>query len=382
MPRAHDTTRGLSTSQGSGRFTGALLVVLTLACWTTIPLYLAHLKGIPDPASAPGPDGSRPPLVDPWTANGWRYGFSTLLWIPPLLAAWWWGRWPRGLWRAALWPSVFNIGAQICFGIAPYFVSPGLMTFSLRLNMVFVTVGAALLFAAERRIIRTRGFLLGLAMLLAGTALTVLLQPGGLGGATGVGVLLSFGSAALYAAYALSVRTWMHGMPPMLAFAAVSQYTGLALVVLMLFFGTRGVGPDGAPDVVRGLNALRLPGGALGAEFGMLLLFAVVGIGLGHTLYYHSINRLGLAVSAGVVQLQPVTVSLGAILIFPNNPEQHLSGFQWLTGLLAIAGAGVMLFTQHRLASADRAPIDEFDDLPVDEGVALVGQSNEPPAKP
>ncbi len=378
-PRYARTMGDASREQaGLSRTVGIVLVLLTLACWTTIPLYLSHLKGIPGP---PDESGAVRPLVDAWTANGWRYGFSTLLWVPPLLIAWWGRRLPAGLFRAALVPSLFNAAAQVCFGIAPYFVSPGLMTFSLRLNIVFVTIGAAVFFVAERRIIRSPGFLVGIVILMVGTLLTVALQKGGLGGATGFGVLVSFGSAFLYAGYALAVRKWMHGMPPMLAFAAVSQYTGLALVALMLILGDRGISPEGIPDAIRGLNALRLPGGVLGLEFAMLLFFAVVGIGLGHTLYFHSIQRLGVAVSAGVVQLQPVTVSLGAMVVFPNSPDQHLSGWQWITGLVALVGACVMLYTQHRLASATAAPIDEFDDLPVDEGVAIVAQSNEDPRR-
>lgn len=352
------------------RLTGLTLIILTLACWTTIPLYLSHLKGIPDLSGLPDAQGLLPPLVDPWTANGWRYGFSTLLWIPPLIWAASRRSLPAGLFRAALLPSLFNAAAQICFGIAPYYVSPGLMTFSLRLNIVFVTVGAAILFAAERRIIKAPGFLVGLAMLIAGTALTIAFQEGGLGGGTGFGIFISFMSAALYAAYALAVRKWMHGMPPMLAFAAVSQYTGFVLVALMLLFGR---------DL--GRHAVELPGGLMGREFVMLLVFAVVGIGLGHTLYFHSIQRLGLAVSAGVTQLQPITVSIGAMLVFPDNSKAHLSGAQWVTGVLAIAGAVVMLYTQHRIASRTTKPIDEFDDLPVDGDVAMVAQSNEPVQK-
>lgn len=366
---------GESTANaGKSRLLGVVLIVTTLACWTTIPLYLSHLKGIPNTEGLVDATEKHNllPLVDAWTANGWRYGFSSLLWIPPLLWAWWSATLPKGLFRAALVPSLFNAAAQVCFGVAPYYVSPGLMTFSLRLNIVFVTIGAAILFAAERRIIRAPGFLAGLAMLLVGTALTVLLQHGGLGGNTGWGVIISFGSAALYAAYALAVRKWMHGMPPMLAFAAVSQYTGVALVALMFFCGHTAA--------VEGLP--RFPGNSAmllsGFEFALLLVFAVVGIGIGHTLYFHSIQRLGLAVSAGVVQLQPVTVSIGAIFVFPNEPEQQLSGAQWFTGMLAIGGAVVMLVTQHRMAQADKEPIDEFDELPVDEDVALVAQSNDP----
>lgn len=364
-------------SAARSRLLGVFLIVLTLACWTTIPLYLSHLKGIPHPSGELGHDGKPLPLVDAWTANGWRYGFSTLLWVPPLLFAWFRGRMPAGLWRAAIVPSIFNAAAQVCFGIAPYFVSAGLMTFSLRLNIVFVTVGAAIMFVAERRIVKHPGFLFGLVTLMVGTLLTVLLQHDVFKGASGTGVLISFASAGLYAAYALAVRKWMHGMSPMLSFAMVSQYSGLGLFVLMLFFGDRGVDAAGVPDAIRGLNALRLPGGVGGLEFAMLLFFAIIGIGLGHTLYFNSIQKLGLAVSAGVIQLQPVTVSLGALLVFPDDPSQHLSGKQWITGGIALTGACIMLYAQHRLAS--RKPEDEFDDLPVDGDVALVGQGNEAP---
>lgn len=359
------------------RTAGIALIVLTLLCWTTIPLYLKHLSGFHDPSGQLGSDGKPLPLVDPWTANGWRYGFSALLWLAPLVYAAWKGAIPRGLFKAALVPSLFNAPAQVCFGIAPYLVSPGLMTFSLRLNIVFVTIGAAIFFVAERRIIRSTGFLIGLATLMAGTLMTILLQKG-LGGSTAVGVLVSFASAALYAGYALAVRKWMHGLPPFLAFAAVSQYTGVILVALMFIFGDRGVSASGLVDPLPGLSPLRLPGGVLGLEFALLLIFAIVGIGLGHTLYFNAIQRLGLAVASGVVQLQPVTVSLGAMLVFPNDPSQHLSGWQWVTGIVALTGACVMLYTQHRLAQADKKPADEFDDLPVDGDVAIVAQSNDP----
>lgn len=337
------------------RSVGIFLIVLTLFCWTTIPLYLTHLSHIHDLSGAVDTENKPLPMVDPWTANGWRYGFSALLWLIPLLYAWRKRALPPGLFKAALIPSLFNAPAQVCFGIAPYLVSPGLMTFSLRLNIVFVTIGAAIFFVAERRIIKAPGFLIGLITLMTGTLLTIAMQKG-LDGATTVGVLVSFTSAFLYAGYALSVRKWMHGLPPFLAFAAVSQYTGIILVGLMFIFGDRSMSASGVPDAIPGLSPLRLPGGVLGLEFGLLLLFAIVGIGLGHTLYFNAIQRLGLAVASGVVQLQPVTVSLGAMVVFPHDPKQHLSGWQWVTGIVALTGACIMLYTQHRLAQRDKAP--------------------------
>ncbi len=305
---------------------GLSLILITLACWTSIPPILSYFA----------------PLIDGWTANGWRYALSALLWLPPLIYHAAKRTTPPRLYRLALLPSLFNAGAQICFGLAPYFISPSLMTFALRLQVVFLMLGAAAMFPAERRTIRSPLFLSGLAMLLSGTLATLALREGGLGDtATTTGVILAVSSGMLYAAYALSVRKLMHNTPPLLAFAAVSQYTGVALLACMLLWG-RGT-PNftllnwqwGGSEVLTVLSAKQQL---------LLLASAIIGIGIGHTLYYSSIQRLGLALSSGIVQLQPVTVSLVAWAFF----DQVLRTSQWLTGAGAITGAVLMLVAQHR----------------------------------
>ncbi|MCC6951899.1 MAG: DMT family transporter [Phycisphaerales bacterium] len=311
-----------------GRTLGIVTILCTLLGWSSIPLFLRFFSK----------------EIDPWTANGWRYGVSAVIWLPPLLIAWARGSLPKGVWRAALWPSIWNIPAQVCFGLAPYFVEPGLMTFSLRVNIVFVTLGAALLFAAERRVIRSPGFLAGLVMVGVGAAATVALKPGGLGGGTLLGVLLAIGSGALYAGYALSVRRTMMGLNPLLAFAAVNQLTGLGLVACMLFLGDR----HGAHvlDLARAEIATGFSDWTPQAhKFSMLVLSAIIGIGLGHTFYFLSIARLGLATASAVVQLQPIMVSVASYFLF----REVLTPAQWLMGLVAVTGAGLILWTQHRL---------------------------------
>lgn len=332
---------------------GVILILTTLASWTVVPLFLKHFTT----------------LIDGWTANGWRYAFSALMWLPVLLFALRRGTFPKQLWKAALLPSFFNAVAQIAFGLAPYYVDPGLMAFSLRLQIVFVTLGAAFLFAAERKVIRSTGFIVGISMVIVGTFATILLSPKGLGGGTGFGIGLAVCSGLLYACYALSVRAKLHGTDPLLAFSVVSQYTAIVMLAAMLAFARD---KSGAPDF--GMQVFRLSG----YQFFLLLLSAIIGIGIGHTLYFKSLQILGLAVSAGVVQLQPITVSIASIFIF----NEHLTWQQWCTGSLAVCGAGVMLTTQHLAAKrAKQAPIDELDDLPVDEDVALVAQSNDPPQR-
>ncbi len=347
----------LSVASSSGpptRWVGVVAIVLTLVGWSSIPLFLRHFAD----------------SIDFWPSNGWRYGFSALFWLPVLV----WGLarrdLPVGLWRAAFWPSVINCAAQVCFCWAHYKIDPGVLTFGLRSNIVFVTIGAALFFAAERAVIRSPGYLVGVSMVVVGTVGTMLLGEGLPRGATLFGVILAITSGAGFAAYALAVRHWMHGINAIQSFAAISLYTAVGMVALMLALGDRA-----------GLTALDLVGQPVGSggsrlwidQFSLLLISALIGIAFGHVAYYFSIARLGLAVSAGVVQLQPFFVSIGSLMLF----GERLTIPQWLSGGVAVAGAGLVLAMQHvrRYAEVQRAgepEAVEFDQLPPDHVAAAV----------
>lgn len=306
-----------------------LTIILTLACWTVVPLFLKHFTQ----------------FIDAWTANGWRYGLSALIWLPVLVWCWKRKSLPAGLWKAAFIPSIINAAAQIAFGLAPYFISPGLMTFSLRFQIVFLMGGAALLFASERRMIRSPWFLAGIVMVVGGTLATIAFNPSGLGEGTGFGVGLAVSSGLLYAAYALAVRKFMTGINALVAFSAVSQITAVVLFVFMLIFAR----DKATGELDYGMSVFHLSG----MQLFWLAMSAVIGIGIGHSLYYFSIGRLGLAVSSGVVQLQPVTVSLASAILF----HEQLTGMQWVTGLTAICGAALMLVAQTRLQKHAAEPV-------------------------
>ncbi|MDY7110349.1 MAG: DMT family transporter [Planctomycetota bacterium] len=307
------------------RGVGILTIVLTLLCWASVPLFVKHFAH----------------SIDAWTSNGWRYGFSALLWAPVLVVGAWRRRLPRGLWRAALVPGLINSAGQIAFVVAHYKIDPGLITFGLRGQMVFVAVGAYLLFPVERPIVKSPGYLLGTLALMLGTAGAVLLGDEPLRGAHAWGIILAVCAGAGFAGYGLAVRKFMHGVNSILAFATICLYTGAAMVLLMLVIGRDA-----------GLEAVRLPGWQLP----MLLLSSVIGIALGHVLYYMSIARLGVAVSAGVLQLHPFAVAIGSLFLF----REILTGWQWLGGCVAVLGAVLMLSVQGKKSheeGIDEAPV-------------------------
>lgn len=307
--------------RAGSRGVGLITVLLALAGWTVVPLLIKAFTGD----------------VDGWTSNGWRYAFAALLWMPLLLVKWLSGSWPAGLWKAALLPSLVNAVAQVAFTLAFYEIDPGLVTFGMRVQIVAVTIGAAIMFPAERRIIKSPVFLAALALVITGTLLTVAQSPsfGAKSGVLGIGLAMSAGIG--YAAYALTVRRCMSGFGPIVSFAAISQLTAVLMVGLMIPLGERA-----------GLAALDMPP----ARMGLFLLSAAIGIAAGHVLYYLSIARLGVAVSTGVVQLQPFTVGVLSMLV---HGETLLPG-QWATGLIAVAGAMLMLWIQHHLARPPATP--------------------------
>src|ERR1043166_5389764 len=98
------------------RATGVFFLLLTLAGWSASPLFLKYFVG----------------QMDAWTSNGWRYSIAALFWLPILLR-----RIPpgdrSGIWRAAIWPAIFNTTGQIAFAWVLYLhIDPGMMTFLLR----------------------------------------------------------------------------------------------------------------------------------------------------------------------------------------------------------------------------------------------------------
>lgn len=324
---------------------GVVTILLTLAGWTVVPLLIKMF--VAD--------------VDAWTSNGWRYGFAALLWLPLLVFKWRRGTLRRGLMIAALIPGAINAAAQVAFTLSFYSIDPGLVTFGLRMQIIAVTIGAAIMFPAERLVIRTPLFILALLLVLGGTLATVGQSPGFGSDAGRWGVTLAMLAGVGFAGYALAVRRCMVGYGSMESFAAISQYTAIAMVVLMLILGDRS-----------GATALDMTP----SRFGLFLLSAVIGIAASHVLYYMSIARLGVAVSTGVIQIQPFTVGVLSVLLM----GEVLTAGQWLSGAVAVTGAIGMLIVQHRVTQRlKRTRPEKHVELPADMVVAASAAEEDQP---
>jgi drug/metabolite transporter (DMT)-like permease len=295
------------------RWEGVAMLLATLGCWCAVPILVRHLAG----------------YVDHWTNNGWRYGAAALVWLPGVLVAAGRGRLPRSIWRAALVPAAANTVAQVAFTSAHSHIDPGLLTFGLRMQLLAVAVGAYLLFPNERAMIRSPRYLAGLAFLVTGIGGVLLQGEMPLAGSSGLGVALAVGAGFGYGAYALAVRRFMHPYPPVLAFGVIALYTASALVAMMLAFGRNG-----------GADVLQLGG----RELAYMVVSSMLGIAIGHVLYYASIDRLGVAATTGVLQLQPFVVGGISAVVF----GEAMTRLQWGSGAVAVLGAVLVLSAQKR----------------------------------
>ncbi len=302
---------------------------MTLLGWSSVPLFITHFAS----------------TIDVWTSNGWRYGFAAILWTPVLIIGHARRTLPAGLWTAALVPAVLNAFGQLAFSWSYYNTDPTTATFGLRAQIVFVAIGAYLLFPSERAVLRRPAAWAGIALVLVGVAGTILLAPGAKDGTPthAFGVALALTGGVLFAGYALAVRKFMHKFHPVTAFAAISQITALLTVAMMLVMAHNQ--QTGVRDA--GASAWALPNDQLA----LLLLSSIIGIALGHVFYYIAIARLGVAVSSGVLQLQPFCVAIGSFLVF----GKAMTSGQLISGLLAVVGATMLLTVQWRISRSARA---------------------------
>lgn len=309
---------------------GVVTVVMTLLGWSSVPLFVAYLSK----------------YVDVWTQNGWRYAFSAAVWAPVLIVAHRRGVLPRGLWRASVVPAIANALGQGAFTWSFYNVDTATATFGLRMQIVFLAVGAYLLFPSERALLRNPRAWIGIGLVIVGIFGTIILRDraqgvvgavGGTGRST-LGVMAAIASGMLFASYGLSVRKYMHGFHPVTAFAAISQITAAISVIVMLVLARNPV--TGVADF--GLSGLQL------GWFQQVMMYgsAIIGIALGHVFYYISIARLGVAVTSGVIQLQPFCVAIANAAI----SGIMLTRGQWLFGAVAVAGASLLLWVQWTLS--------------------------------
>lgn len=273
--------------------------------------------------------------LDAWTVNGMRYTFVALFWLPYV-----WrhrSRVPAGsrIWRDALPPAAVHLVGQVLFGLCPYYNGATVINFVSRTAFLFTILSGFLMLREERVIGRQPLFWVGVVATASGL---VAMFIGGLGtkSTSLFGMLLLLATAAFWGIYSVMVRRYMRPYSIRLSFGVISLYAAPGLLALMFGVGNWRAALEVGP-----------------IWWGLIWLSAILGIALGHTLYYRAIHAIGPVASEGSLLLIPFTT---ALLAFFTLGEQ-LTRLQWLGGLVLTVGCAVLLVAGWRARSRSASDI-------------------------
>lgn len=273
------------------------------------------------------------PYYDPWTQNVYRYAAGMLALLPLLIR-----RLRRGpavlnrrSLRALLVPAVPNIVHQTAWVVALLWIFPALASFLNKSSVLFAALMAYALFPEERWLFRSKRFVSGLALSVAGTLGLALLRPDLHELKINLGVLLALVAAAAWAMYSVAAKRPAEELGSTVSFAVVSIYTTLALVPMALAWGN--------------LAAWRTTPWHVNA---VMIVSGIVLIGWAHTAYFYAIKRLGVSVCATML----LTTPLGTTLLSRWMFGERLSIGQLAGGAMLLAGGALTLLAKERKVSA------------------------------
>ena len=271
------------------------------------------------------------PYYDPWTQNFYRYASGMLALLPLLIR-----RGPGSLNRRSLVrllvPTVPNIVQQIGWVVALMWIYPALASFLNKASVLFAALMAYFLFPEERWLFRSKRFLAGLALSLAGTLAMALLRPDLNKMQMNLGVVLVLVAAAAWACYTVAAKRPAEEIGSAVSFATVCLYSTAAFLPMALVWG----------DLSR-WNAAPVHVNAV------VVVSGIFCIGLAHTLYFYAIKKLGASVCATVVLGTP----LGAALLSSFMFGERLTAGQWAGGAMLLTGGALTLFAKERPLPAE-----------------------------
>lgn len=301
---------------------GSLALIASILCWSLMPVMLKSFK----------------PYISGWESNAIRYPFAAMLWFGPLLYLWSKDQVRPEVWKWALVPTVVNSVAQGLWAWLPYFLDAALIGFLVRISIFFAIAGGLILFKDERPVMKSPLFWFGAVFCIGGFVVM-----NGIGGelpqgVRPIGVLLVLICGMFYGMYGVTVRYFMRGIRPWVAFPVISIYTSFVMIGLLFAF---------EPDHQVGEVAARHP-----LPFLVILLSALIGIAMAHTFFYISLERLGAAISGGMQLIGSFLTALWAYLWF----GEKMTWIQWQGGILLLFGGALLLSAQTRISPKSMDP--------------------------
>lgn len=307
-----DGRADVTVREGRIDIAGTLGSVGALLCWSIAPLFIRHLTG----------------YFDSWTQNVYRSLVGCVFLMPYVVVCMRRGSLKRSVWRRAVVPALFNVVMQTLWAMAFYYMKPGIITLIAKSSLIWVFLLSLALFPEERWLVRSPLFWGGMILSTAGVSGVILAGKDVMGRTELTGVAIGLCCAFVWALYIISVRKAFAGIDSVVGYCVMATYTTVGLIVAAFIFS----------------NPLQdLPSSAW--PWAAVVISAIVGMSLGHPLFYMSIKRIGVTVPSVVILATPFVVLTLSRFIF----NETLSGLQWLFGTVLVAGGALAILSQKQL---------------------------------
>jgi drug/metabolite transporter (DMT)-like permease len=287
--------------------TKALLMNLgAVLCWSFVPLAVRFLSSY-YPALFQALFRYIAALIVLWSFTVYTVGPKKLeSELPQLLS----------LWPKILVIALANYGFQLTFTLSLYLLYPGLATLVNQSLVLFSVLLAALMFPDERSMLRSALFVIGVVVAVVGVIMTIL-GSGSFGTFEfNLGILVVLASALCWSLLGALIRKWLGSVST--SFALSSVFTIVTTLFLVTYLVANGGFPvPQAPPVI----------------WAFLVVSGLIGLGIGHSLYYRAIAVLGIALSSSLALLIPLLVGVASFFLFRER----------LTWVQLVGGSGLLI---------------------------------------
>jgi drug/metabolite transporter (DMT)-like permease len=235
----------------------------------------------------------------------------------------------RRIWRKALLPAAANLAMQSFYAGAFYYIGPAFMVLLTKTNIIWIAGFSLIFFPEERPLAKSKRFWFGLALSAAGVIGVMYFKEDFSTTKTMIGIVLALSMSVMWAVYTLLVRVAFKNIDSRQGFSVISIYTTAGFFVLTILFGN-------LTDCMH-----------IGFwQWICVVVSGILGIALGHVLYYAAMRRIGATIPALVILAQPFIVLAISYFIFGES----LNLFQILFGAVLLTGSALAVWAQQHLS--------------------------------
>jgi len=213
-------------------------------------------------------------------------------------------------------PSLLVFAFQIVWVQAIYLTTPTTSILLSKLDVIFIATLSALLFEAERRVVKNRFFIAGCSLALLGAVGVALGRGGEADAQFNLGVLLLLLRSGIWAVYTVMIRDLVNKVEPLITATWVFLFASVLFLPAVVVWG----------DIYRPTNV---------SVTTNIMLFGsgAVCVGLGNALNYTTIKHLGSTMTTTLLLVTPFTAGIIAYLVC----DETLTALQVVSGVVIVS---------------------------------------------